>query len=162
MNLSFVKSPAGADPIIVEGLFTASPQRMFDAWTTPEDVKQWFGPGPAKLEIAEIDLHDGGRWRFVYGQNDKGDTHQLSGSYEEIEAPRRLAFTWTHTKIASNGETETTDMSRVTVTFEDHELGTFVRLVHADIKTEGGRNGVGGGWKGTFERLAADFGGTPI
>ncbi len=157
MSLAFVKSPEGADPIIVEGIFHAAPERMFAAWTTPEDIKQWFGPGPGHLEEVEVDLREGGAWRFAYGMNEDGKAHQLAGEYEEVTAPRRLVYSWIHTVRFEDGRTESTDASKVTVTFEDKPEGTLVRLVHEAIKTEDGRLGVGSGWNGTFVRLSVAF-----
>ena len=155
MSLTFLKSPEGATPVIVEGTFRATAARMFEAWTTPDDIKQWFGPGPGHLDTVEVDLTEGGSWRFAYGMNEEGKSHQLSGHYEEIEAPRRLVYSWVHTVAFEDGRQESTDASKVTVTFEDRDDGAFVRLVHEAIKTEDGRLGVGGGWNGSFVRLQA-------
>ncbi len=160
MSLTFLKTPEGSDPVIVEGVFRATAERMFNAWTTPEDIKQWFGPGPGHLETVDVDLTEGGAWRFAYGQNEDGKAHQLSGHYEDISAPQRLVYSWVHTIIFADGRTESTDASKVTVTFEQRDDGTLVRLVHEAIKTEDGRKGVGGGWNGTFVRLYATFGET--
>ena len=152
MSLAFVKSPEGADPIIVEGLFQASAERMFAAWTTPSDIKQWFGPGPGHLDEVDVDLREGGAWRFRYGMQD-GQSNQLAGAYQEIEAPKKLVFSWIHTRAFEDGRAESTAESKVTITFDERDDGTLVRLVHEAIRTEDGRNGVGTGWNGTFVRL---------
>lgn len=152
MSLAFVKSPDGADPIIVEGVFHASAERMFAAWTTPSDIKQWFGPGPGHLDEVDVDLREGGAWRFLYGMKD-GQSNELAGAYHIVEAPRKLVFSWIHTRAFEDGRAESTAESTVTVTFEERDDGTLVRLVHEAIKTEDGRLGVGGGWNGSFVRL---------
>lgn len=158
MTPEFLKSPSGADPIIVEGLFKASAQRLFEAWTSPDDVKEWFGPGPGTLDEAEIDLQEGGAWRFAYGARD-GQSDELSGLYEEINAPKRLVFSWVHTRTFEDGRLPIkTAASKVTITFEDRDGGGFVRLVHEAISSEDGRMGVGSGWEGTFTRVADVFG----
>lgn len=159
MSFAFIKSPEGAEPIVVEGVFRASAQRMFEAWTTPGDIQKWFGPGPGHLDEVAVDLRIGGRYRFCYGMKD-GKSDELAGEYEIIEAPRRLVFSWVHTRAFEDGRSESTDASKVTVTFDERDDGTLVRLVHEAIKTEDGRKGVGGGWEGTFVRLYAEFGET--
>ncbi len=156
MSLAFVKSPEGADPIIVEGVFRATAERMFAAWTTPDDIQKWFGPGPGHLDQVDVDLREGGEWRFAYGMKD-GQSNELAGAYEVIEAPRKLVFSWVHTRAFEDGRSESTAASKVTVTFDEREDGTLVRLVHEAIKTEDGRKGVGGGWEGTFVRLNQEF-----
>lgn len=157
MTLTFLKTPVGQEPVIVEGVFNTTSERMFAAWTTPDDVQKWFGPGPGKLERVEIDLTEGGAWRFAYARDEEGKTHQLSGQYEEISPPKRLVYSWIHTLSFEDGQTKSTDASRVSVTFEDRPDGVFVRLVHEAIKTEDGRQGVGSGWNGTFVRLQEAF-----
>ncbi len=152
MTPNFLQSEPGTDPLIVEGVFKASQQRMFEAWTTPADILNWFGPGPRKLDEADIDLQIGGAWRFAYAMQD-GQSDELSGAYTAIEAPNRLIFSWVHTRRFDDGRVETSPPSQVTVTFKARDDGTLVRLLHEGIQTEGGRNGVGAGWQGTFARL---------
>jgi len=152
MSLAFVKSPDGSDPIVVEGVFRASAARMFAAWTTPSDIKQWFGPGPGHLDEVDVDLREGGGWRFLYGMKD-GQSNELSGAYQEIEPSRKLVFSWIHKRAFEDGRAESTAESRVTVTFDEREDGTLVRLVHEAIQTKDGRHGVGSGWNGSFVRL---------
>ena len=60
MTPPFLRSAPGSDPIVVEGTFAASPERVFRAWTRPEEVRKWFGQQPDSLESAEIDLRVGG------------------------------------------------------------------------------------------------------
>ena len=43
-----------------------SPEKVFEAWTRPEALKAWFGPGDAtEVLVAETDLKVGGRYRIV-------------------------------------------------------------------------------------------------
>ncbi|MEM6534869.1 MAG: SRPBCC domain-containing protein [Pseudomonadota bacterium] len=157
MSLPFITSPHGAEPVVAEALFKADAQRMFDAWTTPDDVRAWFGPGPDQMSEIEIDLRVGGRYRFVYAL-DNGVQDTLSGIYREIVSPNRLSYSWVHTRTFEDGRSESTAESVVTITFDAQANGTFVRLVHEAIRSIDGREGVGNGWSGTFVRLAASLG----
>ena len=152
MSSTFLKSPKGQDPVIVENIFKASPQRLFEAWTTPADVVKWFGPETRELGHAEIDLQVGGLWRFTYDANGE-HADILEGAYQAIEAPNRLVFSWTHIRVFNDGRRETTTPSQVTITFEEAETGTRMRLVHAQVVQESGRLGITGGWQISFERL---------
>lgn len=40
----FLKSEPGMEPVMVEGLFRASPARVFRAFTEPDQVRCWFVP----------------------------------------------------------------------------------------------------------------------
>ena len=74
-------------------LFDASPALVFEAMTKPEHVKEWWGRlGEGySVPVCEIDLHVGGRWRFV-NRHPKGEA-AFHGEYREINPPSRLVFT---------------------------------------------------------------------
>jgi uncharacterized protein YndB with AHSA1/START domain len=44
--------------------FAAPRQRVFQAWTTPQEMKRWTGPGEYTTPLAEVDLRPGGRYRI--------------------------------------------------------------------------------------------------
>ena len=45
----------------VRRIIRAPRARVFQAWTTPAEVKRWSAPGPVEVVLSEIDLHVGGR-----------------------------------------------------------------------------------------------------
>ena len=75
-------------------LFDAPPDLVFEAMTTPEHVKRWWGilDDGYSVPVCEIDLRVGGTWRFV-GRGPKGAIPAFYGVYKQIEAPRLLVFT---------------------------------------------------------------------
>lgn len=148
----FLKSRPGGEPILIEGLFRASPERLFNAFTVPEEVSGWFTPVDGRLVAAEIDLKVGGKWRFVVDRTSEKEI-SFEGEYLEINPPARLEFSWRHVVAFTDGRREETDRSHVTVTFTAAGEATEVRLHHAEIKTESARFGVGGGWDGCFGLL---------
>ena len=152
MTLPFLKSPIGEQPVVVEGHFSASPERAFLAWSTPEEMVKWFGPGPERVEDMQIDLRVGGCWSLTFKTVD-GAQDKLFGSYLDIEANRRLSFSWAHERCFEDGQVETTPISEVSIHFEPTETGVFIKLVHSAIQSEDGRLGVGRGWNASFERL---------
>ncbi|GAB5467067.1 MAG: SRPBCC domain-containing protein [Rhodospirillales bacterium] len=156
MSLPFLKSPQGQEPVVVEGGFRAAPERVFRAWTDPEEIKKWFGPGGGGLQSASIDLRVGGAWRFDFPAAE-GRRDSLHGEYLEIDPGRRLVFSWTHLRAFDDGREEVTPASQVTVTFEPSDQGAFVRLLHERIAREAGRLGVGEGWNGAFASLERLF-----
>ncbi len=152
MNMHFLQSEPGDDPVIVEALFRASVSRVYQAWTEPEKIMKWFGPKAGSLVSADIDLCIGGKWCFVISSDENGK-YMLQGEYEEIEANKRLVFSWSHVKEYVDGTHEETPKSRVVITFETHGLATRVRLQHEGIVKRDNRNGVGNGWERTFKHL---------
>lgn len=152
MSMGCLQSAPGDEPVIVENTFAVAPVRLFEAWTQPKQIKQWFGPTPNGLEAVEVELQIGGAWRFDYGEQ-SGEQNVLQGNYLEIDSARKLVFSWSHVRHFSDGRTEATPESLVTLTFKSVPQGTFLRLIHERIVQEAGRLGVGHGWDASFTNL---------
>jgi uncharacterized protein YndB with AHSA1/START domain len=117
----------------------ASPQRVFQALTTKEDLERWF------LVKAEIDVRPGGAIRFEWGP-----AMVEVGKILVYEPPHRLSYTW-----------EAMEPHPTTITFEltAQNDGTHLRLIHTGIG-EGEDwdtyyNSVNGGWSAHLGDLAA-------
>lgn len=152
MKLPFLQSPHGDDPVIIEGEFRTTVERLFSAWTTPEEITLWFGPGLSGPAKAAIDLRKGGMWEFMFVEPD-GQIDTLSGEYLEINTDARLIFTWQHERKLPDGKMEGTQPSLVTLDFEKTASGARLRLTHERIVKESGRLGVSMGWGASFEKL---------
>ncbi len=74
--------------IAFERKLPVSRAEVFDAWTKPEQIAEWWDPTGARLVTCEIDLRPGGAFRFV---ND-GHGPPFTGTYAVIERPSRLVF----------------------------------------------------------------------
>ncbi|MBA3286952.1 MAG: SRPBCC family protein [Acidimicrobiia bacterium] len=72
--------------------FDAPADLVFKAWTTPELVKRWWGFETSEWLVCEIDLREGGSWRYVT-REEAGFEVGFHGEYREIDAPRRLVST---------------------------------------------------------------------
>ena len=64
---------------------------LFEAWTTPDLVKQWWGYESSAWVVCDIDLRVGGAWRFVVDH--EGFEVAFRGVYKEISPPHRLVNT---------------------------------------------------------------------
>jgi uncharacterized protein YndB with AHSA1/START domain len=62
---------------------------VFQAFTDPNQITRWFGPDGFKTETLEIDLREGGRWRFVYTDPD-GTRYDNRILFLRIDPPRLL------------------------------------------------------------------------
>jgi len=111
-------------------VFAASPASVFDAWTNPKHLKNWWKIDEGwAVNIADLDLRNGGTFRLGLRAQDTGDTHVVSGTYYEVVPPRKLVFSF-----VVEGEEQSEIEERVTVEFSDLHGDTKVDLTHARIR----------------------------
>jgi uncharacterized protein YndB with AHSA1/START domain len=101
-------------------VLNATPERVWEAWTRPEHVREWWGQKGSTMPICEIDLRPGGAWRFVEHAAD-GNEYPFRGEYVEVSPPARLVHTFIFDVEPFNARP-----ALVTVTFED--LGGRTRV----------------------------------
>ena len=91
---TFTVSTPSDREIRMTRLFDAPRALVFEAMTTPEHIKHWWGNlGEGySVPVCEVDLRPGGKWRFV-NQTPKGELAAFYGEYREIAPPDRLVFT---------------------------------------------------------------------
>lgn len=65
---------------------------LFEAWTKPEHLRQWYGCEGSSLTLCEVDLRPGGQWRRVMSMPD-GSQHPFHGVFREIVPNERLVYT---------------------------------------------------------------------
>jgi len=84
----------GDREIVTERVFDAPRERVFQAFTDPELIPQWWGRRQDKTTIDKLDVREGGEWRFVTDGPD-GNT-AFRGTFRAIEPPERVeqTFEW--------------------------------------------------------------------
>jgi uncharacterized protein YndB with AHSA1/START domain len=125
--------------------FKAPPAKVFAAWTDPEKVKRWMGPGEVEAISVDADPRRGGRYRWLMKSPD-GEEHDVSGIYREVIPNEKLVFTWAW---RSTPERE----SLVTLTFKPDGDGTLMTLTHEQFFDEEARDRHQGGWTSAMDKL---------
>ena len=127
--------------------FAAPRDRVFRAWTDAREFAQWFHPtADYKTVITRLDLRVGGKYSLEM-HHKGGNIHRLSGTYEEIQPPEKLVFTWCWQ------EAEVSRESVVTIRFKDLGGSTEVSLTHKNLLTAEAREKHNHGWLGCFTQL---------
>lgn len=75
-----------------ERVVDLSPEQIWQAWTTPAYLKQWFTPAPWKTIDCELDLRPGGLFRTVM-QSPEGQEFPNEGCYLEVLPNQKLVWT---------------------------------------------------------------------
>jgi uncharacterized protein YndB with AHSA1/START domain len=132
--------------------FEAPRERVFEAWTSAEVLKDWWRAGPDwTTPVAEVDLRPGGSYRLAMHDPESGQTHTLIGEYREIRPPERLVYTWTWE--SNPDEMKGSGGSLVTVEFTEVDGATDVSLTHTGFADETIRDLHVHGWEGVLANL---------
>ena len=51
-------------PLVVERSYEATPQELWELWTTKEGLESWWGPEGFRVEVKTIDARSGGKLSF--------------------------------------------------------------------------------------------------
>ncbi len=138
--------------IVLSRVFNAPRSLVFEAWTNPDHVKQWYGCSMTTLLICEIDLRVGGAYRYVLSDSG-GSHHTMQGVYREIAPPVRLVYTESYATAGF-----TSNEALVTVLFAEHDRMTTLTstILHQSKADRDAQiaTGMEGGAAETFDRLA--------
>ncbi len=100
-----------ARSIVTTRIFDAPRALVFEAWTDPKHLAQWWGPTGFTTTTSAFALKPGGIWRFVMHGPD-GRDYQNRITFEEVTQPERLVYRH------DNAEDVEPIKFRATVTFE--------------------------------------------
>lgn len=108
--------------------FTASPERVFDAWIEPDTAGKWLFAAPnGEMVRVEIDACVGGK--FVFVDRRDGEDVEHTGEYLELDRPRRLVFTFAVPKYSPV-------VTRVTIDIVPTKTGCDLTLTHDGVLPE--------------------------
>ena len=77
--------------IVITRVFDAPRELVWDAWTDPEQVVQWWGPKGFTTTIQEMNVTPGGVWRHTMHGPD-GAEYPNKSVFIEVVKPKRIVF----------------------------------------------------------------------
>jgi uncharacterized protein YndB with AHSA1/START domain len=114
-------------------------------------LSRWFCPADCTIEDVSIDARTGGAYRIAMREvagGREGELHCVSGTYREVDPPRRLVFTWAWYTMPERE-------SVVTIEIAAKDGGSLLTLTHAQFADEPARDRHRAGWTSALEKLAA-------
>jgi uncharacterized protein YndB with AHSA1/START domain len=157
-----------AADFVTTRVFDAPRQRLWDCFTDPDHMKEWFGPKGSIVVASTMDLRVGGTYHGAM-RDAEGRVMWAKFVYREIVAPERLV--WVHSFSDEAGGLTRHPLSATwplqlltTVLFEDAPGGkTRVTLRWSPLNAtaeeqatfDAAHGGMTQGWAGSFERLDA-------
>ena len=143
------QTPTSTVPaLVIRRTFKAPRERVFAAWTTPETLRQFMGPGDVKVGEVDADVRAGGKYRIVMMHAD-GELLPVHGVYKEVRPPERLVMTWTWEEDDPAEERETL----LTLDFLDRNGDTELVLTHENLRSEESRANHEHGWTAILDQL---------
>ena len=145
---------------VLDRVFDAPREMVWKAWTDPELLARWYGPGVDTI-IHEFDLRPGGTWLNEMRWGEKADFSRMT--FQEVVPPERMA--WHHCSADADWNIIASPMMAnwprtilTTVTFQDEGAGTKVQLTMVPLDATdaeiacfaGAMDGMGKGWGGGY------------
>lgn len=143
--------------IVITRIFNAPRELVFKVWTDPAHVAQWWGPKGFTTTVTELDLHPGGKWRYVMRGPD-GTEYPVKGVFREIVPPERIVtsdeFDQGFEKVMN---TDLPSGIVMTAVFEDlvGKTKLTLQIIHptAEDRRKHEEMGVVAGWNSSFDYL---------
>jgi uncharacterized protein YndB with AHSA1/START domain len=129
--------------------FTNVPtDRVYDAWTDPAQLRQWFGPENVRTRNLTADVRVGGKYRWDL-TSPEGEEMSAFGEYKELVPGKKIVFTWQW----NDDEVWEHRTSVVTIELFERQGGTELRLKHEQLPSEESRDRHSEGWNSLLARL---------
>jgi uncharacterized protein YndB with AHSA1/START domain len=153
---------------VISRVFDAPRALVWECFTTPERMKEWWGPSGVKVLKSEMDLRVGGKYHYGM-QTPDGTVMWGRMIYREITPPERLVFINSFSDEAGGlgrhplAPTWPAEMMSI-FTFEEMPGGkTKFTVTWSPYNATGeeqatfdaGHASMTGGWSGTLDKLAA-------
>lgn len=128
--------------------FDTTPERLFQAVSTPKGLLAWWGPEGMTLPDHDLDFTRTGPW-FSVMQNSEGQRYKVSGHVTHVDPPRSVGLTW-----AWHDETDTRGSeSHVTLTVTPIETGARLTLDHRDLGDDESAGNHEAGWTSALSKI---------
>jgi uncharacterized protein YndB with AHSA1/START domain len=142
----------GEGTVEIVRVFDAPRALVWQAWTDPKMMAQWFGPRGFTSSVPELDARVGGALRIVMHGPD-GNDYPMKGVFIEVVAPKRLVYGFAAVDRDGNHLLE----GETSVMFAEHDGKTTMTLTSRAV----GRvliapqmlAGMNAGWNQSIDKL---------
>jgi uncharacterized protein YndB with AHSA1/START domain len=141
--------------VLITRIFDAPRERVFRAWTDPDEVAAWYGPEQFDVprDRIHIDLRVGGRYELTMVRRDGGGEFPIGYEIIELVEPELLVL-----RSDPMPEAGMHEPTVVRVELHDHGAKTRMTMTDGPLPPEG-RAPAEAGYNAAFDKLAAHLDG---
>jgi len=77
--------------IIISRLLNAPITKVWEVWTTPDHIKNWWGPNGFTNTITKMEVQEGGQWNLVMHGPD-GTNYDNESLFTEVVKHNKIAY----------------------------------------------------------------------
>jgi uncharacterized protein YndB with AHSA1/START domain len=136
----------------IKRFINAPPDRVYEAWTDPVQLKEWWGPESVRTRNFAADVRVGGKYRWDL-INQEDEEMSVFGEYRELVPGKKIVFTWRW----DDDDVWENRNSIVTVELSDRDGGTELLLKHEQLPSTESRDRHNEGWNSVLDRLGKFF-----
>lgn len=118
------------EPLVITRLVPATPEQLWLSWTTEPGLATWWWHTWPDTRY-RVHARVGGEYRIEAADHGFG----VRGTFQAVEAPSRLVFSWVWYELADGVASEEPD-DQVQVVFTPHPNGTLQQLTHTGPWTD--------------------------
>ena len=139
-------STDGTYRVVARRRMPAPREIVYEAWINANGIHEWMCPGDVVSAEATLDVRVGGSFRIVMKSKDREYVH--IGTYQVVEPPSKLVFTWSAPETSS-------EMTLVTVEFLPHGEESELVVMHERFPRADAAQRYENGWATIAEKLGA-------
>ncbi len=146
--LTAITTNKTASSLKLQRTVSASVERVYKAWTEPEQMRKWFGcEYVTDIQVSQ-NLTVGGQYKVQMTTDPDGVVVTVHGVYKEVVPNKKLVYTWN----SDSAEYPASD-TLISVEFIERGKGTEIVLEHTNFALEKSVEGHSLGWTASFNKI---------
>lgn len=134
--------------VTIKRTFNAPVKLVWEAWTDPKHISQWWGPNGMDTQVIAHDFKESGEWKYSMKMPD-GNDFITDGVYKEIVEFEKI--------ISSANFRPMTEGVEIQALFEENgnQTNFTFNVVHPteEYRIQQEKMGILNGWGSVFDRL---------
>ena len=118
--------------LVVERVIHAPRERVWRAWTDPQQLGEWWVPAPTLCRVTALELRPGGAFETLMSDDGVEFVPQITGCILAVDELERIVFT---TALVAGFRPAAEPFVTAEITFAEHPDGTAyrARAMHKDL-----------------------------